>query len=258
MESEQFAGDAAEAEPVVSVRVDDSDPDDGVCTGTAIDPHWVITARHCVEAAAKPGGSVRTGQGENQKVFQVDRHEVAPRGDIALLHTTEDMGLSSYASVADTVPSGEVNIYGWSSDGSGGSTTLPAAEATVRGESPLALFDAPTALDVALKNGARIQPGDSGGAIFSEGKVAGVMSAGLFEDPENPTEEEMNSNAAVAVAPVAEQAEWIRGVVAGSSGAASGGESSEPAVSLRYVVLGLGALALVAAGFVMATRRKAR
>lgn len=258
MESERFAGDAAEAEPVVSVRVDDSDPDDGVCTGTAIDPHWVITARHCVEAAAKPGGSVRTGQGENQKVFQVDRHEGAPRGDIALLHTTEDMGLSSYASVADTVPSGDVNIYGWSSDGSGGSTTLPAAEATVRGESPLALFDAPTALDVALNDGARIQPGDSGGAIFSEGKVAGVMSAGLFEDPENPTEEEMNSNAAVAVAPVAEQAEWIRGVVAGSAdaGASSGGESSEPAASLRYVVLGLGALALVAAGLFMATRRK--
>ncbi|WP_293832068.1 trypsin-like serine protease [uncultured Corynebacterium sp.] len=258
MESERFAGDAAEAQPVVSVRVDDSDPDDGVCTGTAIDPHWVITARHCVEAAAKPGGSVRTGQGENQKVFQVDRHEVAPRGDIALLHTTEDMGLSSYASVADTVPSGDVNIYGWSSDGSGGSTTLPAAEATVRGESPLALFDAPTALDVALNDGARIQPGDSGGAIFSEGKVAGVMSAGLFEDPENPTEEEMNSNAAVAVAPVAEQAEWIRGVVAGSAdaGAASGDESSEPAASLRYVVLGLGALALVAAGLFMATRRK--
>ncbi|MGX0630084.1 trypsin [Corynebacterium afermentans] len=258
MESEQFAGDAAEAQPVVSVRVDDSDPDDGVCTGTAIDPHWVITARHCVEAAAKPGGSVRTGQGDNQKVFQVDRHELAPRGDIALLHTEEDMGLSSYASVADTVPSGEVNIYGWSSDGSGGSTTLPAAEATVRGESPLALFDAPTALDVALKNGARIQPGDSGGAIFSEGKVAGVMSAGLFEDPENPTEEEMTSNAAVAVAPVAEQAEWIRGVVGGDTSDSASSESSEPAASPRYVVLGLGALALVAAGFFMATRRKTR
>ena len=258
MESEQFAGDAAEAQPVVSVRVDDSDPDDGVCTGTAIDPHWVITARHCVEAAAKAGGSVRTGQGDNQKVFQVDRHEVAPRGDIALLHTAEDMGLPLYASVADTVPSGGVNIYGWSSDGSGGSTRLPAAEGEVRGESPLALFDAPTALDVALENGARIQPGDSGGAIFDGGKVAGIMSAGLFEDPNNPTEEEMTSNAAVAVAPVAEQAEWIRSVVAGSGVPGAGAaESSESSASMRYVVLGLGALALVAAASFMATRRKA-
>ena len=256
MESEQFAGDAAEAQPVVSVRVDDSDPDDGVCTGTAIDPHWVITARHCVEAAAKAGGSVRTGQGDNQKVYKVDRHEVAPRGDIALLHTAEDMGLPLYASVADTVPSGGVNIYGWSSDGSGGSTTLPAAEATVRGESPLALFDAPTALDVALENGARIQPGDSGGAIFDGGKVAGIMSAGLFEDPENPTEEEMTSNAAVAVAPVAEQAEWIRSVVAGSE-AQGATASSELSPNVRYAALCLAALALLAAAAFMATRRKA-
>ncbi len=258
MESEQFAGDVAEAEPVVSVRVDDSDPDDGVCTGTAIDPHWVITARHCVEAAAKPGGSVRTGQGDNQKVFKVDRHEVAPRGDIALLHTEEDMGLNKYASVADSVPDGDVNIYGWSSDGSGGSTRLPSAEAEVRGESPLALFDAPTALDVALKHGARIQPGDSGGAILADGKVAGIMSAGLFEDPENPTEEEMTSNAAVAVAPVAEQAEWIRGVVAGSDVPGAGAvASSKPSASVRYAALGLGAFALVAAALFMATRRKA-
>lgn len=258
MESDQFAGDVAEAKPVVSVRVDDSDPDDGVCTGTAIDPHWVITARHCVEAAAKPGGSVRTGQGDNQKVYKVDRHEVAPRGDIALLHTEEDMGLNKYASVADSVPDGDVTIYGWSSDGSGGSTRLPSAEAEVRGESPLALFDAPTALDVALKHGARIQPGDSGGAIFADGKVAGIMSAGLFEDPESPTEEEMTSNAAVAVAPVAEQADWIRGVVAGSDVPGAGAAaSSKPSASVRYAALGLSALALVAAALFMATRRKA-
>lgn len=256
MESSTFAGDAEEAAPVVSVRVDDSDPDEGVCTGTAIDSHWVITARHCVDAAQKPGGSVRAGQGDEQKVYKVDRHEVAPRGDIALLHTVEDMGLEAYASVADAVPSGDVNIYGWSSDGSGGSTKLPAAEATVRGESPLALFDAPSALDVALKNGARIQPGDSGGAVFSGGKVAGIMSAGLFEDPDNPTEEEMHSNAAVAVAPVAEQAEWIRGVVeaVGESSGSAGGRDT----SMRcYAALGFAALALVLAG-VLAARRRPR
>ena len=116
----------------------------------------------------------------------------------------------------------------------------------------------PTALDVALQNGARIQPGDSGGAIFSDGKVAGIMSAGLFEDPDNPTEEEMTSNAAVAVAPVAEQAEWIRGVVAGSDVPGAGAAaSSKPSASVRYVALGLSALALLAAALFMATRRKA-
>lgn len=214
MESQTFAGDTPEAEAVVSVRVDDSDPEEGVCTGTAISPHWVLTARHCVEAAKKPGGSVRVGQGEMQFNYQIDRWEVAPRGDIALAHTVEEMQIGQFPEVAEEVPSGEVNVYGWSSDGSGGSTKLPSAKGEVRGESPLALFEAPTALDVALQDGARIQPGDSGGAIFSGGKAAGVMSAGLFEDPDNPTEEEITSNAAVAVAPVADQAEWIRGLLA--------------------------------------------
>ena len=90
MESKTFAGDTEEAKPVVSVRVDDSDPDEGMCTGTVIDPHWVITAHHCIDAAAKPGGSVRIGQGDEQRVYKVDRHEVAPRGDIALLHTEQE------------------------------------------------------------------------------------------------------------------------------------------------------------------------
>ena len=267
MESKTFAGDTEEAKPVVSVRVDDSDPDEGVCTGTVIDPHWVITARHCIDAAAKPGGSVRIGHGDEQRVYKVDRHEVAPRGDIALLHTEQEINLDTFAEVADEVPNGDVNIYGWSSDGSGGSTKLPCAKAKVRGDSPLALYEAPKAPDVALKDGARIQPGDSGGAIFAEGKVAGIMSAGLFEDPENPTEEEMTSNAAVSVAPVAEQADWIRGII-GDGDARSGDkkeDSSEPAAAAssedsgnaaRNVGIGAGVVVLVVAGAWLLLRRR--
>ncbi|OFR87750.1 MULTISPECIES: trypsin-like serine protease [Micrococcus] len=268
LQSTTFAEDTEEAKPVVSVRVDDSDPDDGVCTGTAIDPHWVITARHCVDAAAKPGGSVRIGQGDQQQVYQVDRHEIAPRGDIALLHTEQEMALEQFAEVADEVPTGDVNIYGWSSDGSGGSTKLPSARAEIRGESPLALFDAPKALEVALKGGARIQPGDSGGAIFADGKVAAIMSAGLFEDPDNPTEEEMTSNAAVAVAPVADQFDWIRGVIGGTD-ATETGEASEQGDAAAEapsegsagiwgtVGIGAGVVVLAAAGVWLLLRRRA-
>ena len=260
MESDTFAGDAPEAAPVVSVRVDDSDPDEGVCTGTAIDPHWVITARHCVDAAAKPGGSVRTGQGDEQQVYKVDRHEVAPRGDIALLHTQQEMQLNRFAEVADAVPSGDATIYGWSSDGTGGTTRLPSAQAQVEGESELALYDAPTALRVGLKHGARIQPGDSGGAVFSGGKVAGVMSAGLFEDPENPTEREMTSNAAVAVAPVADQAQWIRDVVAGEAAedeaAGAGTAASTAAPRWVWAVAVLAAVGVAAAAAASASKRR--
>lgn len=260
MESQTFAGDTPEAEAVVSVRVDDSDPEEGVCTGTAIAPHWVLTARHCVEAAKKPGGSVRAGQGEMQFNYQIDRWEVAPRGDIALAHTVEEMQIGRFPEVAEEVPSGEVNVYGWSSDGSGGTTKLPSAKREVRGESPLALFEAPTALDVALQDGARIQPGDSGGAVFSGGKAAGVMSAGLFEDPDNPTEEEMTSNAAVAVAPVADQVEWIRGLLSKPEKTpeermpASDGPRAS-GFTMAGVAVGL--LIAVAAGWVVLSRRKA-
>lgn len=66
------------------------------------------------------------------------------------------INLDTFASVADEVPNGDVNIYGWSSDGSGGSTKLPCAKAKVRGDSPLVLYEAPKAPDVALKDGARI------------------------------------------------------------------------------------------------------
>lgn len=268
LQSTTFAEDAEEAKPVVSVRVDDSDPADGVCTGTAIDPNWVITARHCVDAAAKPGGSVRIGQGDQQRVYNVDRYEIAPRGDIALLHTEQEMALENFAELADDVPTGEVNIYGWSSDGSGGSTRLPSARAEIRGESPLALYEGPTALEVALKDGARIQPGDSGGAIFADGKVAAIMSAGLFEDPDNPTEEEMTSNAAVAVAPVADQVDWIRGVI-GGTGAMESGEVFErggaadegPAEGSEgiwgAVGIGAGVAVLGAAGVWLMLRRRA-
>ncbi|AQQ14902.1 putative peptidase precursor [Corynebacterium glaucum] len=259
MESDTFAGDTDEAGTVVSVRVEDKDPADGVCTGTAIGEHWVITARHCVEAAKKLGGSVRTGQGEEQKVYDVDRWEIAPRGDIALAHTVQPMQLKHFAEVSDTVPSGDVHLYGWSSDGSGGSTTLPSADGKVEGESPLALFEAPSALQVTLQNGARIQPGDSGGAIFEGGKVAAIMSAGLFEDPDNPKEEELTSNGAVAVAPVADQVEWIRETIAQAE--------ANPADTMRQngdnglwwkVAAGAGVLVLLAALAMAAARyRKA-
>ncbi|AKV58681.1 hypothetical protein AK829_05265 [Corynebacterium riegelii] len=263
MESTTFAGDAEEATPVVSVRVEKSDPDDGVCTGTAISEHWVITARHCTEAARKLAPTVRTGQGDEQKTYEVDRWEIAPRGDIALLHTVQPMQLSHFAGVADTVPSGSVNVYGWSSDGSGGSTKLPSATGQVKGESPLALFEAPSALEVTLDNGARIQPGDSGGAIFADGNVAAIMSAGLFEDPENPTEEEMTSNAAVAVAPVADQADWIKETIsqpesddAESAAESSSESSSESSGVLQWVLVGLGVLVVLGGVFWMLQRRK--
>lgn len=219
LDSKDMAGSTPEAGTVVSLRMEDGEPEDGSCTGTAIAPHWVVTARHCMEMFSAPGGSVRTGEGENQRMYQVDRWEKAPRGDIGLVHTVEDMQLDHYAEVSrEDLANGEVTVYGWSSEGTGGSKKLPVAKGeadTSAGSDAPALFDAPSAAVVSLKNGARIQGGDSGGPIFAGGKVAAVMSAGLFDDPDNPSEEDLLSNPKVAVSPVADQAEWIEKTIAG-------------------------------------------
>lgn len=236
LDSADMAGSNPEADTVVSLRMEDNEPEDGSCTGTAIAPHWVVTARHCMEMFNKPGGTVRTGQGENQRMHKVDRWEKAPRGDIGLVHTVDDMQLDHYAKVShEDLKNGEVTVYGWSSEGTGGSEKLPVATGdadTSAGSDAPALFDAPSAAVVSLKNGARIQGGDSGGPIFAGGKVAAVMSAGLFDDPDNPTEEDLLSNPKVAVSPVADQAEWIEKTVEGDG---AGSESDAVADSAEMV-----------------------
>lgn len=268
LDSKDMAGSTPEAGTVVSLRMEDNEPEDGSCTGTAIAPHWVVTARHCMEMFNKPGGTVRTGEGDQQRMYKVDRWEKAPRGDIGLVHTEEPMQLEHFAEVShDALRNGEVTVYGWSSEGTGGSTTLPVAKGeadTSAGDEAPALFDAPSAAVVSLKNGARIQGGDSGGPIFAGGKVAAVMSAGLFDDPDNPSEEDLLSNPKVAVSPVADQAEWIEQTIAedgmdqaepvsGSDAMEAGDSGRQMPVSLWLV---LGSVVVIAAAAVWRFSRR--
>ena len=69
LDSKEMAGSTPEAGTVVSLRMEDGEPEDGSCTGTAIAPHWVVTARHCMEMFNKPGGTVRTGEGDQQRMY---------------------------------------------------------------------------------------------------------------------------------------------------------------------------------------------
>ena len=263
LESDTFAVDspdtASEGASVVSVRTANDDPADGVCTGTAVAPHWVVTARHCMDHLPTAGGSVRTGEGNAQRTVAVDRWLTAPQGDIALLHTADDLGLDRYATVDTEVPGPDTaaRVYGWSSDGSGATTRLPVTDATVEGASPMALFDAHQALTIALAQGAGIQGGDSGGPVFRDGKLTGVLSAGLFVNPDDPEEIAMDTNAAASAAPLSDAAEWINDQIADdlrdTDAAADPGAGEANATPY---LIAIAVLLAVAAGAAVVARRR--
>lgn len=260
MQSDTFAEPSAESNAVVSVRTADDDPDTGVCTGTAIASHWVITARHCMDHLPKAGGSVRTGQGDDQKFFDVDKWMTTPKGDIALLHTSEDLGLDSYPELSDDIPAAgsDAKFYGWSSDGSGAGRTLPYAEATVDGPTPLILFEGTDGVEATMKNGAATQPGDSGGALFSEGKVAAIASASLFMDPDNPDSAEEGVSPKVAFAPVASQADWIREQISAKEDSAETTATENDGGMPTWMLITAGAAVVIALAVAAVARSRKR
>ena len=252
--SPDVAGDDAVSTAVVSEKIGEEGDPSGNCTGTAIAPRWVVTARHCVEGSPNvSGSSVRIGQGDKQRVVNVDRWEKAPAGDITLMHTTEDMKLSSYPKIADTVPSsGEVTVYGWSSDGSGGTKTLPKATGSITGIADFTLFDGKQSLSVDLSNGAKTQPGDSGGPVFVGDKVAAVLTASIDEnDPE------ATSSSHFTCTPLAEQYDWIMKTISadgGDSGSQTKAKDSHDLNPLWLVGGGVVLLAALGVSFVVIKR----
>lgn len=249
------AGDA-EADRVVSLQItNDGDPD-GDCTGTAVAPRWVVTARHCVEGFDKPSGSVRLGQGEDSRRVDIDHWELAPEGDIAAVHVTEDLGLKDYPGIAEEAPKEtQGRFYGWSPDGTAGTERPVAAAAEAKGPSPLALFEAKEGLDVKVGDGASLQPGDSGGPLFVDGKVAAVLSAGLSADPEGGDTPE---DGAAAMAPLAPQREWLEKTIAADPEPAAASGVLDGVKEVRGPVLVGVAIAAVAVigGAVFAVARK--
>lgn len=257
LESESFAEVTDESQAVVSEQIGNDGSLEGDCTGTAIAPQWVVTARHCVDGQPKAGGSVRIGQGDEQRRVAVDRWETAPAGDVALLHTVEDMGLTHYPEVDDQIrDSGEVTTYGWSPAGSGSTTKLPTAKGKITGTNELAVNGAKQALSVELQNGARSQAGDSGGPLFYEGKVTGVFTAGLYL---NEGDEELASHTNTSFATLADQRDWIMKTINGETTAADsqGGDSAGTSTGTKLAIGGaVGLVAVVAGGTVMALRKK--
>lgn len=252
MISETFAEPGPLTDSIVSLSLGVAGVDNGDCTGTAISPRWVVTARHCVDGEAEYVGSIRIGQGDNTRMVPVDGWEVAPKGDVAMIHAAEDMGLDFYPKVGTSIDmKQEATIYGWSPDGSGKGKKLPVAKANFEEGESLSLYEGSKSVTARLRDGARLQPGDSGGPVFAKDEVIGVLSATI--DMTNP---EATTSPTGIFASLEENSQWIADTMKKES-SDKGEAAAEKGIFSSPVLWGsLGGVVVIALFVAMALRKK--
>ena len=129
---------------------------------------------------------------------------------------------------------------------------LPKATGSITGIADFTLFDGKQSLSVDLSNGAKTQPGDSGGPVFVGDKVAAVLTASIDEnDPE------ATSSSHFTCTPLAEQYDWITKTISadgGDSGSQTKAKDSHDLNPLWLVGGGVVLLAALGVSFVVIKR----
>lgn len=179
-----FAPGAAPIETQAIVRL-------GGCTGTVVNPEWVLTAKHCRVAVGATVSSVRISSTVTRTVDRVVEH---PSLDLEMLHLnaryTDLPQIRLYSDTTASLNKKPVSMYGYGAKSTSTtcSTTsncasgewcqyglcMRSSSELRRGDATAVYSDDNTFLTPVNGAGQMVLPGDSGGPTFQSGALAGV------------------------------------------------------------------------------------
>lgn len=175
------------------------------CTGEQVNARWVLTARHCVDGTTAMNVYHSNSTTNRGTATVADSWSYGPAGDVALVHLSTAVNLSSYPALnlsysPTTAGTATIMGYGLRANATP-STGLYQAQVQRNGRTRDAYRG--IAQHVNGVTGAS-NHGDSGGPIIVNGAIVGVCSTGDSADPGS------NINAGSNYAVLSQDASWIR------------------------------------------------